>query len=240
MGFSELSHPNNWSNLEELVWCWSGVYIIAIFFVYILLLRKQEISSEDTIFIGKEGEIFHEKCERKHPRIAHRPTWCVVSWCLCHLVLCARCELPLDWLCLLLLWCLEVCALPHLPKVQGCYRLWEEMKCFQWSWTWSKRHLWDATCLSARGCMSWDLGMKDSSTGDVGPLLCSKVCLRSWGEGPTLQVYLSTQSCSGLFPKTVLLCSSNVLLDILSHLFFRRPEERCKCLAKSWSRRRAL
>lgn len=74
-------------------------------------------------------------------------------------------------------------ALPHLPKLQGCYRLWEEMKFFQWSWTWSKRCLWDATCLSAQGLMSWSQGMKDSSTGDVRPLLCSKVCPRSLGTG---------------------------------------------------------
>lgn len=32
-------------------------------------------------------------------------------------------------------------ALPHPPKLQWCCRLWEEMKFFQWSWTWSKRHL---------------------------------------------------------------------------------------------------
>lgn len=38
-------------------------------------------------------------------------------------------------------------ALPHLPKLQWCYRLWEKMKFFQWSRTWFKKHLWDSPCL---------------------------------------------------------------------------------------------
>lgn len=82
-------------------------------------------------------------------------------------------------------------------------------------------------------------GMKDSSPGDVRLLLCSKGCPRGWGEGPTQQVYLGTPSHLGLFWEAVL-CSSKVLLDVLSQFFSRKPEERCKCLAKSWSRRGAL
>lgn len=162
----------------------------------------------------------------------------VVSWCLCHPALCVRCELP-AWNgcvgCLCDVWRCVVgtAALPHLPKLQWCYRLQEEIIFFQRSWTWSKRHLWDATCLSAQGFMSWDL--KDSRTGDVCPLLCSKVCLRSWGGGPTQQVYLGAQICSGRFWEIVL-CSSKMFLDIMSHFCFRMPEERCKCMAKSWSR----
>lgn len=78
------------------MWTLSGVGVVFFHYCYFLSIYPvtQEISSEDTIFVRKEGEIFHVKGERKQPRIAHRSTLWLVSCCLCHLVLCARCELP--------------------------------------------------------------------------------------------------------------------------------------------------